>query len=77
MTPEELCEQLGGTQNAGKLIIRQNSRNKYLAKLVGGEWQLTDLGQQLMAEANANDTVGLTPPEPEPEPAPEFVPDDE
>lgn len=60
MTPVELCKELGGYANFNKLIVKHNGKPQYLARLVGHEYEFTELGKTLVAEYNAKKTVGLT-----------------
>jgi len=59
MTPLELCEKLGGYANINKLIVVHNGKQKYLATMVNGEYEFTDFGKTVAAEANAKRAVGL------------------
>jgi len=60
MTPMELCEKLGGYANMNKLVVTHNGKAQYLARMdKEGEYQFTDLGKTLVAEANAKAAVGL------------------
>lgn len=79
MTPEQVCEKLGGTKSLNRMKARVDGKLEIIARLNGHTYEFTPVGAAQAAKFNAERAVGISTqeePKPKPRRKPKPVQDD-